>query len=162
MAAEYDATPQEVRQFVLVQLLLTAGFLGLLTWMFGALDSPAPPIWMWVVLLLAVVVGAVLAERVWLSTEPLPADVERPHETAVGIYAGQSVRKLAFCEAPILLGVVFSFVVDHAAWPLLIAGVPGLLVLAFETWPTARNLSLVEQGLEADGVETRLLEDFHS
>jgi len=160
MPAEYDAKPREIRNFVLLQLGLTILFLLLLFWMFDGLDADLPPIWLWVVLLAAVAVAAFFAERVWLSASPLPADTVDAESTGLAVYAGQTVRKLAYCEAPILLGVVLSFVVENAAWPILIASLPGLVVLAFEIWPSARNLSLTETMLDSNGASTRLLHSF--
>ncbi len=160
MAAEYDAKPREIRNFAIVQLALTAGFLALLVWMFDAVDADPPPVWQWVVLLGAVAVGGLLAERVWLAADPLPPHTDDPTSTALAIYAGQTVRRLAICEVPILLGIGFAFLTDHAAWPVLIAGVPGLVVLAIEIWPSGRHLSLTETVLDGAGARTRLLESF--
>lgn len=162
MAVEYDAKPNEVRNFALVQLGLTALFILLLFWTFDGLDAPRPPVWQWVVLVVAVIAAGVFADRVWLSGDPLPPDTDDPTGTAVGVYASQTVRKLMICEAPILLGVIWTFVADHAAWPLMIAGIPGLIVLAFELWPSDRNLSLTETVLDSEGAESRLLESFES
>jgi len=161
MVAEYDAKPREIRNFVLVQLGLTVLFLLLLTWMFDGVNADRPAVWVWVVLLAAVAVAAFFAERVWLSTTPLNTADQDAATTGLGIYAGQTVRKLAYCEVPILLGIVFAFATDNAAWPILIAGVPGLLVLAFEIWPSARNLSLTETMLDSGGAESGLIESFH-
>lgn len=160
MAAEYDAKPREIRNFVLVQVGLTVSFLILLVWMFDGIDADAPPIWIWVVLLAGVGVAAFFAERVWLGAPPLEDLEEEPQRTSLGIYAGQTVRKLAICEVPVLVGVVFAFVTDHAAWPILIAGVPGLALLLFEVWPSARNVSLTQTMLESGGVDSGLLESF--
>lgn len=165
MPAEYDAKPREIRNFVLLQLGLTILFLLLLFWMFGGLDADLPPIWLWVVLIAAVAVATFFAERVWLTATPLPADSVDAESTGLAIYAGQTVRKLAYGVAPILLGVAFSFYgqtisTEWAAWPILIAGLPGLAVLVFEVWPSARNLSLTETMLDADGASTRLLRNF--
>ncbi len=160
MVAEYDAKPREIRNFVLVQLGLTVLFLLLLIWMFDGTNADRPAIWVWIVLLAAVAVAAFFAERVWLSTPPLSPDADDAQVTGLGIFAGQTVRKLAYCEAPILLGVVLAFVIDSAAWPILIAGIPGLLVLMFEIWPSARNLSLTETMLDSGGAESGLIESF--
>ena len=160
MVAEYDAKPREIRNFVIVQLALTALFLALLVWMFDGIDADKPPVWVWVVLLAGVGAGAFFAERAWLQTPPLRASDEDPEATGLAIYAGQTVRKLAYCEVPILIGVAFAFAIDHAAWPILIAGIPGFVILAFEIWPSARNLSLTEAVLDANGAQTQLLASF--
>ncbi len=160
MVAEYDAKPREIRNFVIVQFGLTTSFLLLLMWMFDGIDADLPPIWLWVVLLLPLGVAAFFAERVWLTTPSLRSDDPDPEGAGLAIFAGQTVRKLAYCEAPILWGVLWAFLSDYAAWPIIIAGVPGLLILAFEIWPSARNLSLTEAVLDASGANTRLLVNF--
>jgi hypothetical protein len=159
-SAEYDATPREVRNFALLQLALTSGFLVLLFFMLGGTDADYPPIWLSIVLVALVALGAFLAERVWLSTTPLPPDAEQPNEVAVGVFAAQTVRKLAFCEAPLIAAVLVAFVADHGGWPVLIAGMPGIAVLAWETWPSLRNAAMTASMLDAEGAESRLVESF--
>ena len=161
-SAEYDATPKEVRSFALLQIGLTGAFLVLLFFMLGATDEPFPPIWLTVVLVVLVAVGAFLAERVWLSGSPLPSsdDPDRTQRDAVGIFAAQTVRKLMFCEAPLLIAVGVTFVADHGGWPLVVAGFPGMLVLTWEVWPSPRNTSLTAAMLDSQGAESRLVESF--
>jgi hypothetical protein len=161
-SVEYESTPSEVRSFALVQIGLTAGFFVLLFFMLGGTSEPFPPVWLSVVLVVLVGVGAFLAERVWLSASPLepataPDDAQRE---AVGIFAGQTVRKLVYCEAPLLVAVGVAFVSDHGGWPLVVAGFPGLLVLAWEVWPSPRNTSLTAAMLDSRGAESQLVESF--
>ncbi|MFT4298688.1 MAG: hypothetical protein QM597_03495 [Aeromicrobium sp.] len=160
--SEYDATPRELRSFALLQILLTAGFLAALFWMLGATDADLPGWPIWVGLLAAVAIGAFLAERVWLSAIPLnPADdPDDNRSTAVSVYAAQTIRKLTFCEVPMLLAVLVSFVADAGGWPILIAGVPGMAVLAFEVWPSLRNVSMTATMLDANGAKSELIESF--
>lgn len=159
---EYDATAPEVRHFVLLQVILTAGFYVLLFFMLGGTDADVPPIWLSASLVALVGIGAFFAERVWLTASPLPADgdPEQLRREAIGIYAGQTVRKLMFCEAPLLIAVVVAFVTDFGGWPFVIAGFPGLLVLAWEVWPSLRNTSIVAGMLDAQGADSRLVESF--
>lgn len=162
--AEYESTPREVRQFAYVQIGLTSGFVLLLFLALGRLDGDLPPWWAFVVLVGAVVVAAVLAERVWLQSEPFSPD-DDPDELldrAVGVFAAQTVRKLVICEAAVVLAIAFAFVGGWAAWPLVIGGVPGLALLAFEIWPSVRNLSITAAMLEAEGARTGLVEGFRS
>ena len=58
-----------------------------------------------------VAVSAFFAERVWLSAEPMSpdGDPEELQAQAVGIFAGQVVRKLAFCEVGVILSVIVGF-----------------------------------------------------
>ncbi len=159
---EFDASPSEVKNFALLQLALTGGFLVLLFFMLGGSDADYPPIWLAVVLVVLVGVGAFLSERVWLSAAPLPADGDPDdvQRQAVGIFAGQTVRKLMYCEAPLLIAVVVAFVVDRGGWPLVIAGFPGLLVLAYEVWPSPRNTSMSAAMLDSQGADSQLVESF--
>ncbi|MRK01301.1 hypothetical protein GEV27_07165 [Aeromicrobium sp. S22] len=159
---EFDASPAEVRSFALLQVGLTAGFFVLLFFMLGGSDADYPPTWMAVALVVLVGVGAFLAERVWMSAAPLDPDLAPAdqHRLAVGVFAGQTVRRLAFCEAPLLIAVLVTFVTDHGGWPLVIAGVPGLLVLAWEIWPSLRNTSMTAAMLDSRGADSRLVESF--
>jgi len=161
-SVEYDATPSEVRNFALLQIVLTAVFYVLLFFMLGADEEPFPPIWLTVALLVLVGAGAFMAERVWLSASPLPADAD-PDDTrreAIGVFASQTVRKLIYCETPLLVAVLVTFVADHGGWPLVIAGFPGLLVLTWELWPTLRNTSLSAAMLDSQGADSQLVESF--
>lgn len=161
-SVEYDATAPEVRHFVLLQMTLTAVFYVVLFFVLGGTDADLPPAWLSVALVVLVGVGAFLAERVWLTASPLPADGEpdRLRREAIGVFAGQTVRKLMICEVPLLIAVVVAFVVDHGAWPLVIAGFPGLLVLAWEVWPSLRNTSLCAGMLDSKGADSQLVESF--
>ena len=118
---EYETTPSEVRNFARLQLGLTAVFLVLIYAMIGGLGEDVIPWWLIVVLVGAVVVGTVLAERVWMSAMPFPpdSDPEEMRTKAVGIFAGQVVRKQAFCQAPLLLSVLATFVVPSGGWPVV-------------------------------------------
>jgi hypothetical protein len=161
-SVEYDATAPEVRHFVLLQMALTAVFYVVLFFVLGGTDADLPPAWLSVALVVIVGVGAFLAERVWLTASPLPADgdPDRLRREAIGVFAGQTVRKLMICEVPLLIAVVVAFVVDHGAWPLVIAGFPGLLVLAWEVWPSLRNTSLCAGMLDSKGADSQLVESF--
>jgi hypothetical protein len=161
---EYDTSPSEVRTFAFLQMALTTVFLALLFWAFGGTDADFPPWWLVIVLLAAVGVSAFFAERVWLSARPLNPNVspEELKAQAVGIYAGQTVRKLAFCEASVIFAVVVGFVGPYGGWPMLIGGVPGIALIAFETWPSLRNTSITEVMLDSEGAESGLVEAFRA
>lgn len=157
---EYDSTPSEVRTFALVQLSLTSAFVALLFIAFDGIDADLPPWWVLAVLVAAVVGAAVLAERVWLHASPLEPGAENLTEQAVGIFAAQTVRKLMICEAPVILAILACFVGDWAGWPLLFGAVPGIGLLAFETWPSVRNTAMSAAMLESAGARTGLVESF--
>jgi hypothetical protein len=161
---EYETSPSEVRTFVFLQLGLTVVFLGLLFVAFGGTNADFPPGWVIALILVVVALAAFLAERVFLSAKPLNArdDPAALKSRAVGIFAGQLVRKLAYCEASIIFAVIVGFVGSYGGWPMLIGGVPGLLVLGFEIWPSLRNTSITEAVLESEGAEAGLVEAFRA
>ena len=161
-SVEEHPTPAEVRRFALLQICLTGLFLTVLFFVAGGTDADHPPVWLLVVLVVLVGVGAVLAERVWLTASPLPADADAiaQHERALAVFASQTLRKLIYCEAPLLVAVVVAFATDHGGWPIVVAGFPGLLVLTWEVWPSPRNTSLTAAMLDSQGAESHLVESF--
>ena len=161
---EYETSPSEVRTFAFLQLGLSAVFLALLFLAFGGTGPSLPPWWLIAVLLGVVAITAVLAERVWLSARPMTPDRD-PDEMqaeAVNIFASQIVRKLAYCEAGVIFAIVVGFVAPYGGWPMLIGGVPGLALLAFETWPSLRNTSMTAAMLDSEGADSGLVEAFRS
>lgn len=160
--AEYEATARDVRTFALVQVALTAFFLVLLFFALGGIDATVPPWWVITLLLGAVVAAGVLSERVWLTAPALdPADdPDQLQERAVAIFAAQTIRKLAICEAAVIFSIVVTFLGPYGAWPMVIGGLPGLALLAWEITPTLRTTSLTEAALDADGAESGLVESF--
>ena len=160
----HDTTPSEVRTFAFLQMGLTAAFLVLLFFAFGSTSGSFPPWWLIGVLLGVVAITAFLAERVWLSAEPMTPgrDPEEMQAEAVGIFASQIFRKLLYCEAGIIFAVIVGFVTPYGGWPMLIGGVPGLALTAFEIWPSLRNTSMTAAMLDADGADSGLVEAFRS
>lgn len=161
---EYETSPSEVRTFAYLQLGLTTAFLVLLFFAFGGTGGAFPPWWIIAVLLAVNALTAFLAERVWLSARPMSPDRD-PDEMqaeAVGIFASQIVRKLAYCEAGVIFAVVVGFIAPYGGWPMLIGGVPGLILLGFETWPSLRNTSMTAAMLDSEGAESGLVEAFRS
>lgn len=141
---------------------LTAAFYVVLFLLLGGTDADFPPIWLTATLVVLVAIGGFLAERVWLTGSPLPADgdPELLRRDAIGIFAGQTVRRLIYCEAPLLLAIIVAFVTDYGGWPLVIAGFPGILVLVWEVWPTLRNTSMCAAMLDSQGADSQLVESF--
>ena len=109
---EYETSPSEVRTFAFLQLGLTTVFLFLLFFAFGGTSGAFPPWWLIAVLLGVVAITGFLTERVWLRARPMSphSDPDEMQAEAVGIFAGQIVRKLAFCEAGVIFTVVVGFV----------------------------------------------------
>ena len=163
MASEFvQASAQDIRKSSIIQLVLTAVFLGVVFWMFDGANADYPPIWLIVFLMVATAVGALFSERVWLAGTPLdPADgAAHNNELALARFASQTVRKLVYTEIPLLLAVLSCFVFDYGGWPLLIAGIPGLAVQAWETWPHRRNTSIAAAIFDSQGAESGLVESF--
>lgn len=163
-SAEYNTTPHEIRNFATLQLALTGGFLVILFLICGGSDAEYPPPWLAALLVVPIVVAAFLSERVWLSGSPLPSDENAfdLKSQALSIYASQTVRKLIFCEAAILLAIIVAFVGPYGGWPIVIAGFPGIVLLAFETWPSLRNVSRTAAMLDSGGASSQLVDGFRS
>jgi len=160
---EFDASPAEIRGFAVVQVALVGVFLLVLFWAFGGRDGIFPPWWLIIPLLAAPGAAAFFSERVWLEARPLdPADpAEEVTTQAVSVFAGQTLLKLYFCTASIIFAIIIGFIFrNHAGWPILIGGVPSLAVMAFEIWPSARNTSMTEVMLNADGADSKLVQTF--
>ncbi len=161
-SAEYNASPREIRNFAALQLGITGAFLVALFAICGGTDADYPPPWLSAALIVPLMVAAVFAERVWLNGSPLPAgpDRSRLQSEAVDVFASQTFRKLLYVEAAMLPAVVVAFVGSYGAWPIVIAGFPGILLLAWETYPTRRNVSRTAAMLDSRGAESGLVEGF--
>lgn len=153
---------KDIRKLAIIQFLITLIFLGIVFWMFNGTDADYPPIWLIVVMMVAIAVGAFLSERVWLTGTPLdPAESPENNEVlALEAYASQTIRKLIYCETPLVLAVLVCFVGNYGGWPVLIATLPGLAVQAWETWPHLRNTSMSAAILDSKGAESLLVENF--
>lgn len=164
MPAPEETSPAELVKAVQVQFGLTALFLVIIFALLDGTDSERPPIWMIVLPLVVIAIGAVLAERAWLQIKPLDPDLSEAERDRVALdtYVSQTMRKFVYCEGALLICVILAFASDRAGWVVLIAGLPGLAVLAFETWPSDRNLSLTEVMLDANGTKSGLLESFET
>lgn len=162
MPPPQETTPGEVRKLVLVQVGLTALFLVVIFVLLDGLDADRPAIWLMILPLLVLALGVFLAERSWLRVAPLTANAPDPESAGLAAFVSHTLRKFVLCEGALLICVILAFVSDRAGWLVVIAGIPGLAVLAFEAWPSARNLSLTAAMLDAQGAESRLLETFET
>ncbi|WP_374999572.1 hypothetical protein [Aeromicrobium sp. CTD01-1L150] len=160
--AEYDSSPKEIRSFAALQVVITAVFLIALFLILGGVSAPRPPWWAMLALLVPVAIAAWFAERVWTRTPSLDpeTDEEEQRRRAVAIFAGQTVRRLAICQVPVILTILVTFVAPWGAWPLVVAAVPAVALLAWETTPTLHSTSLTEVLLDADGAQSGLVEAF--
>lgn len=156
------AAVKDVRKFTIIQLVITAAFLAVVFWMFNGTDADYPPIWLIVLMMIAIGVGAFFSERVWLTGTPLdPTEsAQTNQELAITAYANQTVRKLIYCETPLVIAVFACFIGNYGGWPVLIAALPGLTVQAWETLPHLRNTSMSAAILDSKGAESRLVENF--
>lgn len=159
---EYQATPAELRRFVVLQVGLIGGFLALLWAVLKGTDDGAPPLWSWLALAASLGIAAFLAERVWLATEPLDPhqDPAVSRDRAVAIFAGQTVRRLIITAVPLLVIVLATLVLDAGAYFLLGLGVPALGLVAFETWPSLRHAANTAAVLDARGATSDLIRAF--
>lgn len=163
-SAEFNTTPREIRNFATLQLGLTGVFLVALFWFNGGSDANYPPPWLSALLVVPIVVAVVFAERVWLTGSPLSADLDGFHAKAQGLdaYASQTFRKLMYVEAALLPAIVVAFAGSYGGWPIVIAGFPGILLLAWETYPTRRNTSRTAAMLDSRGAESGLVDGFRA
>lgn len=163
-SAEYNTTPREIRNFAALQLGLTGVFLVALYGLCGGTDIDYPPPWLSASVVVPLVVAAIFAERVWLNGSPLPADLDRIRVKSASLdaYASQTFRKLIYVESAMLPAVVVGFVGSYGAWPIVIAGFPGILLLAWETYPTMHNTSRTAAMLDSGGAKSDLVEGFRT
>jgi len=156
------ATANDIRKFAILQLVITTVFLAVVFWMFNGTDAEYPPIWLIVVMMIAIVVAAFFSERVWLSGKPLDPDesAETNQNLALEQFANQTLRRLIYSEAPLLLAVLACFAFNYGGWPVVIIALPGLAVQAYETWPNLRNTSRSAAIFDSKGAESRLVENF--
>ncbi len=157
------SSAKDIRKFTLIQLAITIAFLALIFWMFDGTGGDYPAIWLPITLVVAVAVGAFFSERVWLSASPLdPAEDPGVNQVkALETFTNQTIRKLIISEIPLLIAVVACFV-GNVGWPVLIAGIPGIAVQAWETIPHLRNTSMTAAILDSKGAESRLVENFRT
>lgn len=162
-SAGNDTTPREIRNFAAVQLGVTGAFLAALYWLLGGTEPDYPPTWLAIALVVPLVVGGVFAERVWLSAKPLSPDADdsRVRAEALDAFTSQTLRKMLIVEAAMLPAVVVGFAGSYGAWPIVIAGFPGILLLAWEIWPTLRNVSRAAVMLESGGTKSGLVDGFN-
>lgn len=156
------ASAKDIRKFAIIQFAITTAFLGAIFWMFNGTNADYPPIWISILLMVAIAVGAFFSERVWLMGPPLdPAELPETNQAlALEAFANQTVRKLIYSEAPLIIAVIISFVGNYGGWPVLVAALPGLAVQAWETWPHLRSTSMAAAIFDSKGAESRLVENF--
>lgn len=122
--------------------------------------EPVPP-WLTGAIVAAVVLGFALAETLGSRVSPLTAD-ESSDAAALSIarYRTSMMLRFVLTEWPIIATIAVCFVLDHGPWPLVLAVAVGVPVLAYEIWPSGRNVRRVADRLEAGGVRSGLRETF--
>ena len=103
-------------------------------------------------------------QPVWQSARSLSPDLgaRQLKSEALDAYASQTVRKLIYVEAGMLPAVITGFAGSYGGWPIVIAGFPGILLIAWETWPSLRNVSRTAVMLESEGADTGIVESFRT
>ncbi|KQY60145.1 hypothetical protein ASD11_11705 [Aeromicrobium sp. Root495] len=116
-----------------------------------------PPVPVVLGLLAVAVLGVVLAERLGFRVPALtPAEAPDAAEISLERYRVASMIRFAVVEAPILVGIVASFVLDFGLWPLLVIAVVSVPAMAWEVLPTRRTIERTKAALESGGVMSRL------
>ncbi len=125
-------------------------------------DVPPPTL----LLALLALVGAafVLSRQIGFRTPPLrhdqAQDAAATTRTALMRFQASTMVRLALAEAPFLVGVALSFVLSHGLWPALVTGLPSLLLMLWQAWPSRRVVGRFADALEADGIRSGLRESF--
>lgn len=137
--------------FIVIAVFLIVGGIG---------DHELPPVWL-TVGLLALVAAAVGLAR--FLGDQLPAIAigtarDQAMARALNAFRANVMVRYAVLEAPVLIGVVVSFLVDHGAWPLLIAGVPSIIAMFALLWPSEASFERAERRLDRDGGRSYLRE----
>jgi len=148
-------------QWLTVALVLSLVVVGRAT--YHALDGLGeyPPTWLALTLTALVVVSLVQAET--LGFRPLPARGRRqtaqdPGTEALDAYQRSMMLRWALTSAPTIIALAVCFVRDEGAWPYVITAVLALPIMAFETWPSRRNIDKFARALEAHGQPSGLRE----
>lgn len=154
--------PAELRRSATIHVGLTAAFLGVVIVLRGGTNASPPPWWLLVALLAIVAVGAAVAERVPYAADPIDPSLtgEKARDAAALALARQTLRRFVITGGPLVIVVLASFLFEHGGWPMILIGPIGVLVMAVETWPSRRNVSVSAALLEAEGARTGLVDAY--
>lgn len=162
-----DRNAQQVKQirvFVVFQLVVASVFSALIALILGGTDADLPPWWILAGLYVVLAAAILNVERSWIRIPPLAGD--RTGDDAVAdslaAYQRHMARAFLLIEIPLVLSALYAFATDHGGWPVILVALPTVVALAFETWPSVRNVARVATALEADGASSGLLEAFES
>jgi hypothetical protein len=124
----------------------------------GLGDYPSTPVALG--LSAVVAIALVLAEAVgFRAKEPVPEpDPAARGQQELQQYLTAMSLRFAITEAPIIIALAMTFTLDGGMWPYVITTVPALAVMAFEIWPTRRNIEKYARAVEADGRSSQLRE----
>ncbi|KWU68382.1 hypothetical protein BHE97_14820 [Aeromicrobium sp. PE09-221] len=155
---------RQLRGLVITQLVTTSVLSAILALALGGTAEPFPPLWALGGLAAVLVAAVVNVERSWTRIPPLPAGLDA--DTALGAslahYQRHLARALFVLEIPLLLAILYAFVMSYGGWPVIVLAIATVVVIAVETWPTVRNTTRVATALEADGTPSGLVEAFDS
>ncbi|OUZ07972.1 hypothetical protein BHE97_14825 [Aeromicrobium sp. PE09-221] len=137
--------------FILIAVFLIVG---------GISDHELPPVLLTVGLLALVAAAVGLARFLGAQLPAIAIGTPRDEAMAraLGAFRANVMVRYAVLEAPLLIGVVVSFLVDHGAWPLLIAGVPSIVAMFALLWPSQASFERAERRLDRDGGRSYLRE----
>ena len=158
---------QQVRQLrglVVTQLVTTAALSAILAFVLGGTGPSFPPLWAIGGLAAVLIAAVVNVERSWTRIPPLPTglDADAALEASLARYQRHLARGLLVLEIPLLLAILYAFVMPYDGWPVIVLAIATVVVIAVETWPTVRNTTRVATALEADGTPSGLVEAFDS
>jgi len=86
------------------------------------------------------------------------ADTETEADQEVLHYLNATMLRFALTESPIIFALAVCFVRDDGAWPYVITTVPAMVVMAFEIWPSRRNIEKFARAVEASGRQSYVRE----
>ncbi|RLV56998.1 hypothetical protein D9V41_04360 [Aeromicrobium phragmitis] len=155
---------KQIRTFVVFQLIVASVFSAVIALILGGVDAELPPWWILAGLYVVLAAAVLNVERSWTRIPPLASDTSGDHAVADSLAAYQRYMARAFLliEIPLLLSALYAFVTDHGGWPVILVALPTVVALAFETWPSVRNVARIATALEADGASSGLQEAFES
>lgn len=160
--------PAGVPRTLRLLVAMFAGALVVLTLLTLLIVSPPEdeaPLWVLLASVVPVALGGLLAQAFGFRVTPLaatdaPESWASPSRTALMRLQTSTMVRLALTEAPLLLLFAATIVLPFGPWPLVVALAPGLAVMLLMAWPSRRNVGVVADRLEADGVRSGLREMF--
>lgn len=158
-----DTTPSldDLKRIARLQVALVAVGLTVIAVLNGGLDLvDFPPVWFLVALAAVLALGTLLAERLGFAADPIAPQASDDAQFALAAkhYQSRMMLRLALTEGALLVIALATFAFEYGRWPVVLAGLPGLAIMAFEVWPSIRNVEKIAAALESEGQPSHLLE----